>query len=136
MHTIADVPSIYDISIDGRRPVTQADVDALVDIVNKAMQMPQRPEPLRFNFDKKLAIYPNRMRPGYCFVAEDKPIAAYDGVRGLHGEPLYPSVPNHTDLILRSDLRTDFAAELVRRWNQAAAYEVASDIVFNARTGR
>jgi hypothetical protein len=111
--------TIYDPAIDERRPVTQKDIDDLqqfvISVQLRSQPIENTPMPVEgYSFD--LACYPNRMRDDGYFVAEKKPIEAYEGLSGIDGKPVYPSVPK-TPWTLRSQLPCDFAHELVRRWN-------------------
>ncbi len=42
-----------------------------------------------------LAIFPNPMRSDGVFIAEDVPIAPYEGVRNLEGKEVFPAVPQN-----------------------------------------
>jgi hypothetical protein len=115
-----DVPMMYDINTDERRPVTQEDVDRWQEIFHALGTAPRAevpPEETGRCPDFRLAIYPNRMRDDGVFVAEERPIEPYKGISGSSGETLYPSVPD-TPYSLRGQLPHAFAYELVRRWNK------------------
>jgi hypothetical protein len=112
------IPQLYDVAHDEMRDITQADVDALMKIATVMAALPEVaiPNNPRFDFIFRLALYPNRMRPGRCFVAEAKEILPYPGVTGLNGKLLYPSIPD-TPFAIRTDLPIEFATALISRWN-------------------
>lgn len=110
---------IYDIRTDEMRPVTKEDFDTYTKALEVFRTRPQHmefPQKLTLNF--RLAMYPNRMRPGESFVCEEKEIQPYEGAKGIHGEPLYPSRPD-TPYSLGISLPDEFASEIVRRWNES-----------------
>ena len=114
-----DHPTFYDVRFDEMRYIRQEDVDGMLDILN-AMIEPvgaHQEVPSTQEFTFKLACYPNRMRAGESFVAEDKAITPYQGISDLFGRPLYPATPD-TPWKLGRSFPTEFAQELVRRWNR------------------
>ena len=115
---MSDVPMMYDLSNNERRPVTQKDVDEwqnLFDALGKIhMEFSQSDPEMPCYF--KLKAYANKMRPGRYFVAEDKPLEPYPGIRGIDGGACYPSVPLGA-ISFGRDMPKDVADELVRRWN-------------------
>lgn len=116
---LAGMVTIYDISLDARRPVTQEDIDVRDELLAKLSKLNTPIEIRGFaehDFDFKLACYVNPARDDGLFVAEDKTIEPYP-MRGLSGERLYPAIPN-TPYRIGTQLSPDFARELVRRWNR------------------
>lgn len=119
--------SIYDLTTDTHRPVTQEDVDQMVEILAQLSRIhPPLPVPPQgpFEFTFRLAIYQNPMRSDGVFVAEDKPRLPYEGVTGTRGERLYPATPQ-TPYALGRQVDVEFARELVRRWNAGSAFKRA-----------
>lgn len=109
---------VYDPSTDEMREVTQADIDHMVTIIQKVMRLPEYEVPSGIDptFKFKLAVYPNRMRDGYAFIAEPKEIKPYPGVKTAEGNPVYPRMPDGPNC-LPMNIPRNFAEEIVRRWN-------------------
>lgn len=66
----------------------------------------------------KWRTYPNPMRGDGVFVAEDKPVEPYPGVRRLDGSSIYPATPQ-TRHAIPFQLPHAEAEELVRMLNSA-----------------
>lgn len=119
-------PKRYDIITDTFVPVDQKWVDEVCNWIQEiglaagAMQVHSARSDVPMGM--RLAIFPNRMRNDGCYVAEDKPIEAYPGVRRMDGSPAYPSTPK-TAFCIPNQLPWAFAAEIVRRWNLVADQE-------------
>jgi len=115
---MSDVPMFYDINLDEMRPVTQKDVDEWQNLfgalIKVHMEYPQSDPEMPCSF--KLKAYANKARPGRYFVAEDKPLEPYPGVRGIDGGPCYPSIPLGA-ISFGRDFPKNVADELVKRWN-------------------
>ena len=113
-------PMMYDITNDSRRPVTQQDWDEVMGVIaafgtkREMLKLPDEDTAKRWDF--QLALYPNPMRPGECFVCESKEIPA-EPMMTYHGRPLYAPYPK-TPWHLPSIIPLEFAIELVRRWNR------------------
>lgn len=122
----------YDISQDIFVEVTQEDWDKqenfLQSLVKFLVTPPDsRSEDLAANrienfglsisFDLRLKLYQNPMRPGMYFLAEDLEIKAVNGVAGLDGKPVYPSIPPDSRLTLPWALPFRLASEICTRWN-------------------
>jgi hypothetical protein len=101
--------------------LTQETFDEIIKFINtlSIMNQPtaQNREAVASALDFKLAVYPNPTRDDGVFVAEDRPIEPYEGVKTLDGKPCYPSTPR-TGYSLGMQLPHAFAHELVRRWNR------------------
>lgn len=113
--------TIYDIATDSRRPVTQTDILQMEERLWALAfcPVPEPTEPITIGtMPVRLAVFPNRMRPGRAFVAEEKEISPYPGMAGLNDQPLFPSVPD-SQFVIQTDIDVDWARELVRRWNSA-----------------
>jgi hypothetical protein len=115
-------PTIYDINLDDYRPVTQADIDKMEELIQKLMheemgrQSVENVPPPEGGFNFRLACFRNKMRSDGLFVAEDIPIQPYADILDPKGGFIYPSTPR-TPWHLRGQLPHAFAQELVRRWN-------------------
>lgn len=117
-----EIPSGYKIESDSIELITQSDWDG----VQKAFQeygkkremlkLPPEDEVPTRGLKFQLALYPNPMRPGECFIAEAKDIEP-EPLTSYQGRPLYAPVPK-TQWILPSNIPIVFAIELVRRWNR------------------
>jgi hypothetical protein len=111
--------TIYDMSYGERRSATQEDIDKMQQIL---FALSLRPTPVNddapndADFTFLLAMYPNPMRNDGVFVAELKEIRPYQGITGMQGEAVFPTVPE-TPYRIRTQLPRKFAKELVRRWN-------------------
>jgi hypothetical protein len=117
--------TMYDSTLDAYRAVTQEDVRkweefvaALADAPLALADAPPVPQGAPFQF--RLACFPNKLRSGELFVAEDLPIQPYANILDPQGRFVYPSIPR-TPWHLRNSLSRTFAQELVRRWNRAGA---------------
>jgi len=123
---------MYDIQTDTMKEVTQKDLDQILDgLAAMARQREGHKEPMPPNPDfaaVKLATYINPHRSDGLFVAEDKPIEAYDGIKSWDGRALYPAVPR-TAFCLGSQVEPSFAREIVRRWNIVGEAEANNGFV-------
>jgi len=112
----------YDIATDESIVLTQERFDDLMkflfEIGKQSIRMEENGQVPQRDFSFKLAVYPNRTRSDGVFVAEDRPIEPYKGIRNLDGGLCYPSVPQH-GYVIPGQLPHDFAFELIRRWNEA-----------------
>ena len=109
----------YNINTDTYETLTQEKFDEFIRFVHTIGQLQRKIEDDRqvsVGFDFNLAVYTNPMRDDGVFVAEDRPIEAYDGIRNLDGSPCYPTRPQH-GYAIGAQLPHAFAFELVRRWN-------------------
>ena len=111
--------TIFNFGTGEKVPATQADID---DLQAYVMSFSKRPEidkeeskhtdALKF----RLACYVNKMRSDMLFIAEEKEIEPYKGIRNIDGGLCYPSVPN-TKYCLPVGVAPEFAREIVKRWN-------------------
>lgn len=115
--------TIFDIGMGGARPATQEDIDRMQEFIFALISQPEgrlvTDRDINVGdekFDFLLAIYPNRARPDGVYVAELKEVKPYAGISNMDGSPCYPSLPD-TKYRLGSQLPTNFAREIVRRWN-------------------
>lgn len=78
-------------------------------------------------FPERLKAYPNPMREGFSFIAEDLPPTPYDGIQTLDGAPVFTAIPTGS-WHLKHDMPTAKAEEFVRRFN-AGAEHIAHPLV-------
>lgn len=124
-HCTEGTPIRYDIATDQKVPITQADWDEIVGFLKSMLKRPEGlpvGESVTIPSGLKLAAFPNRSRIGQCFIAEAKEIESYKDSDGRvlisweTQQPYYPPVPD-TKWLIHGDVNADFAAEIVRRWN-------------------
>jgi hypothetical protein len=115
---MTDQLTFYDVCTDENRPATQADIDQMQRHIASLSAWVSWDIDTACDQDYgfKLAVYPSRGRPDLVYVAEDKAIEPYPGIKDVMGRSCYPDVPR-TKFSLRSGLAPGFAAEIVRRWN-------------------
>jgi hypothetical protein len=111
----------FDISQNEWLTLSQSIADELYSFLHKISIINMKIENTRFaspkiDFNFRLKIYPNRMRDDGVFVAEDREIEPYEGIKDVQGRLCYPSIPQGGYALSRQ-LPHAFAQELVKRWN-------------------